>query len=997
MKFNLLCAFSCIFMLQLTCFAADKPVKSKSYYQQKPEDADAVYFTPATFKITNDGKTDVSNELQDAINQIKVKQNFGILFIPEGKYLISKTIYIPPAIRLIGYGKNRPQIILKKNAPGYQQESTEDKGKANYMIWFTNAIVKPGQPIRDANASTFYSALSNIDMVIEDGNPYAVALRAHYAQHSFITHADIHIGNGKAGLFDVGNELEDVRFFGGDYGIYTTKPAPGWQFMMVDTYFEGQRKAAIKTQEAGLTIVRLEAKNVPVVIDIDSNYYEKLFMEDCRFDHISGPAIRIGREGNAYNQITLKNIDCQSVPVLASYKISGSKTAGKGAVYHVNTFVYGTQIDGLTASPVFKTTYDAVPLKSFPAMHAKDIPDLPEMKTWANLRTLGAKGDGITDDTKIIQDAIDKYPTVYVPQGWYKVSSTIKLKSNTTLIGLNPVATQFILADNTEKFGGFGGPQPLLETPQGGTNILTGIGLNTGAYNNRAVGCKWMAGEHSYLNDVKFIGGHGTMEHPSNQPRHREEQQDSRILPGMDMAWDTQYWSLWITNGGGGTFKDIWSASSYAVNGVYVSNTSTPGRVYALSVEHHVRNEVRFNKVSNWKVYALQLEEENREGSDAQPLEIQDCSDMVFANLYMYRVTRVNVPFPSAVRTWNCRNIDIYNLHNFAQTRYIATSSIYDVNTNIEVRPWEFNWLHIGNDAPASQFAPTGYPGVTQLAKGFEFADGICRDSKGNIYFSETRLKRIYKWSAQSKTVSLLADFPWNPLALACDKNDNLLVVFKYFTRDGYLVNGKPEQVTILSNDASNTGYSIWGNSGFATRVLAIDPEHPDESIAALNKVPATSISKIEQVFYPANRAKGFYGNEKGEIAPDKEVFVAPDGVSIIPLTFDLSRANSLQGMTPGTEVYAVEEYNKRVVKISVAADGTLSNVKPFAEQGEYSLAVDAATNNVYVADGQLYVFDKAGKQINEIKLPERPVTMLLDGKTMFFTSRAGLYTISMP
>ena len=353
MKFKLLLIVVCGLLLQMPAYATDKPIPGKSYYQQKPEDAEATYFTPEAFKITNDGKTDVSDALQEAINQIKTKKNFGILFIPEGKYLISKTIFIPPAIRLIGYGKTRPQIILQKNAPGYRQKNTADKGVASYMFWFTNAIVKADEAVRDANASTFYSALSNIDLMIEDGNPYAVALRAHYAQHSFISHADIYIGNGKAGLFDVGNELEDVRFFGGEYGIYTTKPAPGWQFMMVDTYFEGQRKAAIKTQEAGLTIVRLEAKNVPAVIDIDSGYYEKLFMEDCRFDHITGPAIRIGREGNAFNQITVKNLDCRNVPTLASYKTSGNTTPGKGPIYHVNTFIYGTHIDGLAASPVF--------------------------------------------------------------------------------------------------------------------------------------------------------------------------------------------------------------------------------------------------------------------------------------------------------------------------------------------------------------------------------------------------------------------------------------------------------------------------------------------------------------------------------------------------------------------------------------------------------------------------------------------------------------------
>ena len=51
--------------------------------------------------------------------------------------------------------------------------------------------------------------------------------------------------------------------------------------------------------------------------------------------------------------------------------------------------------------------------------------------------------------------------------------------------------------------------------------------------------------------------------------------------------------------GGGGTFKDIWTANTYAASGMLVSNTSTPGRVYAMSIEHHVRNEVRFDGVAN--------------------------------------------------------------------------------------------------------------------------------------------------------------------------------------------------------------------------------------------------------------------------------------------------------------------------------------------------------------------------------------------------------------
>ncbi|MGC1392373.1 MAG: glycosyl hydrolase family 28-related protein [Bacteroidales bacterium] len=206
--------------LLIYCLSGYSAIKrTSSYYTQKPEDPSAVYFTSSDFNISADGKTDISVMLQNAINQLKTDRNFGILFIPEGRYLISKTIYIPASIRLIGYGKKRPEFILRKNSPGFQEPNPEDKGKASYMFWFTSSIAEPGKEIRDAGAGTFYSALSNIDLKIEDGNPAAVAIRTHFAQHSFISHCDIHTGNGKAGLFDIGNMIEDVKFYGGEFGI----------------------------------------------------------------------------------------------------------------------------------------------------------------------------------------------------------------------------------------------------------------------------------------------------------------------------------------------------------------------------------------------------------------------------------------------------------------------------------------------------------------------------------------------------------------------------------------------------------------------------------------------------------------------------------------------------------------------------------------------------------------------------------------------------------
>lgn len=979
----------------VTCsIAASAQPKGISCYTSRPEDHEAVLFIPDNFQITNDGKTDISQALQQAINKLKLENNFGIIFIPEGTYILSKTIYIPQAIRLIGYGKKRPLIVLKKNSPGFGQPDPNDKGEAHYMFWFTSSVVDSTGKVNDAGAGTFYSALSNIDLKIEDGNPAAVALRTHYAQHSFISHCDIFIGKGKAGMFDIGNEMEDVRFFGGDYGIYTTKASPGWQFMMLDTYFEGQRKAAIKTREAGLTIIRMNVQNVPAVVEVEHNYWEKLYMEDCRFVNVTGPAISFDDEDNAHMQVNLRNVACQNVPLLVEYRKSMKQQKVSARIYSVQKFVYGLQMSDIDQPATMDTTFTWKAEARLPEMVPTDIPSLPAVDAWVNVKTLGVKGDGVTDDTRAIQDAVDKFPALYFPQGIYKISETIKLKPNTALIGLHPIATQIVLGESTEAFSGFGPPRPMIESSPGGTNILSGIGLSTGEYNYRAVACKWMAGEHSLINDVKFVGGHGSMSKGPYVPWRGSGNRNRKPepIPGLDPAWDTQYWSLWITNGGG-IFKNIWTANTYATAGTYVSNSSVPSRIYAMSVEHHVRNEVRFSNVSNWKVYALQLEEESRESSNCQPMEISGCQNMVFANLYMFRVIRMKTPYPCSIRTWDCKDIELLNIHNYSQIKYTTDNPLFDINSGIEVRPVEMARLWISGNVLRRDTGRMTMPG-----RGFEFAEGICSDSKGNVYFSEQRLKRIYKWSAETQKLTLLADYPWEPLSLACDSTDNLLVVFRYNPQFGHRVNGEQESFT-NPPDAYGTSFSGWGNSGFATLAYSVNPGKPDETIALLKKEKMGSIHPVWKALYPSNRWRDSHDFNVISVARDEECFVAPDGKTIIPICYDLARSCALAGAYPGKPLYTCDEYDKRTVRMDVDAMGYLSNLVYFAEKGEFS-AVPDAQGNVYVADGDIYIFNSAGKQTGFIHMPERPSTIVFGGKdhkTLFVTGRNALYSVRNP
>ncbi|MGC1834169.1 MAG: glycosyl hydrolase family 28-related protein, partial [Candidatus Acidiferrales bacterium] len=95
-----------------------------SYYPSRLDDPRAVYLTPENFRVKADGIADDAAALQQAINKVQETTNQGILFIPSGRYRVTKTVYIWPGIRLIGFGAQRPVFVLGANTKGFQQGPT---------------------------------------------------------------------------------------------------------------------------------------------------------------------------------------------------------------------------------------------------------------------------------------------------------------------------------------------------------------------------------------------------------------------------------------------------------------------------------------------------------------------------------------------------------------------------------------------------------------------------------------------------------------------------------------------------------------------------------------------------------------------------------------------------------------------------------------------------------------------------------------------------------
>jgi hypothetical protein len=865
------------------------------------DDPKAVYLAAPQFGVHADGTSDDSAAMQAAIDKAESSRE-GIVFVPSGRYRLARTVFVWPGVRVFGYGDTRPVFVLAPNTPGFQ------KGVAG-MVSFTGFrvpfpppdSVPPNPAIADANSGTFYSAMSNIDFEIGPGNPAAVAVRFHVAQHAFLS-----------------------------------------------------------------------------------------------------PAVIVSNENSPLTEVGFENAVLKDVPVFALLRESGKQVAGKGPVYRVRNFKYGLIVPGLGVPGSIGMIYDAAPLAAMPEPLPPAIPALPPSTDWVNVRSLGNTGDGTTDDTAAIQKAIDTRRVLYFPSGHYAVRDTLALRPDTVLIGLHPTATQFDLSDGAPAFQGVGAPRAVISAPAGGRNILSGFGVLTGGINPRAVGVLWRAGEASLIDDVRFLGGHGSGTNPYNN-NHTAD-------PDLRKRWDSQYPSLWVTDGGGGTFADIWTPDTFAQAGFYVSNTKTPGHVYELSNEHHVRLEIKLDHVENWDLNAPQTEEESGESAEALSLEISYSKNITIANYHGYRVTRSRAPFPAAVRLYHSSDIRFRNLHVNAESGYAVCdengcgtflrvskfpyeNAIEDVTHHLEVREREFAVL----DVPAEPARPApGKVPVRKLEDGFSSISGAAVDPAGKLYFVDHHDQRIYGWSA-GEGLTIERDAPLDPVNLAFDKSGNLLVLSS-FGPQGTVYSFRPgtphDQITVLEPRPTQPHpgaravlpVNYWNNGEFKTQL-----DFDTFVYKTLAQMFAEDVS-----------------------TPKAKQYVSPDGSLFLPAgrVFQQGPADSTAGWrfsdnldtygfltaAPGERIYVSSESEDVTYSASVAPDGALTGLRPFANRGGESVAVDRR-GNVYIANGQIFVHDPSGRLTTRIDVHERPLQLVFGGpggRTLFILAHHALFAVDV-
>jgi hypothetical protein len=635
------------------------PVSFGSVYRDRPPDPTAVVLGGPGFETHGDGVGDDTAAVQAAVDEASRRgianklgdilggaRDFphgdggGVVLVPEGRYRLSAPVNVWDSVRVIGYGARRPVFVLGDNTSGYAT------GTAKELFGFRRRPV--GGPVAYANNDTFGTAMVNVDLEIRPGNPDAMGVRFGGAQLCLLQDMDIDVGDGLSGIDHNANLIHRVRVTGGEVGLAAYAASAGWQTTVLDCRFTGQRQAAVTMfNDAKLVVVRAVVSDTPRGFESFPGQWQHLYVQDSHFDRVSDVAVVLndstavpGAEDERIrlsNQLTLLNCTTTATRDLVLLAQSGARTRAAARVREVT---HGLRVERALTAREHRSEgvhADVVPgAQRIESMLRSDTPLPPG--DWVSVadvaarmgHTIGAGGD----DLAVFQAAVDRHRTVFVPMGQYRFTGTLKLRRDTNLIGLHPRQTWLLATDGHRNFTDPDRPRALVETPRGGRNTVSGIGLDTARQTAGAVNILWRSGENSYLADVttQFVKWHPE-EAPSGDP-------------GYTYRGAHKY-GVWV-HGGGGTFANVWSMNGWAENGFLAESTDVPASLYELSIEHHETREVVLRGVSNWRFLGLQTED-HIYGWRSQAVEIDRCRDLLFANSVLFRVATVLGPYPHAV------------------------------------------------------------------------------------------------------------------------------------------------------------------------------------------------------------------------------------------------------------------------------------------------------------------------------------------------------------
>jgi gluconolactonase len=257
---------------------------------------------------------------------------------------------------------------------------------------------------------------------------------------------------------------------------------------------------------------------------------------------------------------------------------------------------------------------------------------------------------------------------------------------------------------------------------------------------------------------------------------------------------------------------------------------------------------------------------------------------------------------------------------------------------------------------------------LEKLADGFLFTEGPAADQEGNVYFTDQPNNRIMVWSIADKL---------NTFMQPCGRSNGL-----FFDNKGFLW---------ACADEKNELWRIAPD-----KIVSIIPsKYQDKQLNGPNDLWITRNGGV--YFTDPYYSRPWWDHSSMPQDCQAVYYLSPDLKTIVRVIDDLVQPNGIIGSPDGKMLYVADISGKKTWSYTINSDGSLNNKTFFCDMGSDGMTIDVM-GNIYLTGNGVTIFDKTGKQIGNIAVPENWTANICfggkDRKSLYITASKGLYRI---
>ncbi|KAG8986773.1 hypothetical protein FRB90_003794, partial [Tulasnella sp. 427] len=435
--------------------------------------------SPSTYKVyrnvkdygaKGDGKTDDTAAINKAISDggrcgqgcASSTTSTAIVFFPAGKYRVSGALLAYYYTQLIGDAKHPPTLIADPSFSG-SAVIDADPYNSDGSNWYINQ-------------NSFYRSVRHITIDLTQAPSTASGIHWQVSQATSLVDVVVNMSQDNAtqqqGLYmenGSGGFMSDLTFVGGKVGLNVGNQ----QFTVRNLNVKNTQTAVQMNWNWGWTFQGFNFQNVTTGFQVGQGSGTEVLLDGTlknvkTFVNTTAPAGTAFTGSVLIDNVKFNNVTIGLVDETGVTKLTGgTKTVrqwAEGRKYY-DSVTTPTKVQG----PINAPAKPQALLDSSGRIFQRGRTDYANYAAsqFASVKSAGAKGDGVTDDTKAIQAFIKKNAgckILYFDAGTYVVTDTIDIPSGSIVVG---EAWSTVIGDGA-KFADQTRPRPVIRVGKPG-------------------------------------------------------------------------------------------------------------------------------------------------------------------------------------------------------------------------------------------------------------------------------------------------------------------------------------------------------------------------------------------------------------------------------------------------------------------------------------------------------------------------------------------------